>query len=284
MKVKGFLLVLLVICVQIAWGLDVPKLKGRVNDYTESTLTVEQRGKIEAKLKTFEESTSNQIVVLIMPSLDGEDLEDFSIEVAETWKIGQKGKDNGVILLFFMEDHKDRIEVGYGLEPVLTDAIAGWILEKEVKPLFKAEKYYEGIDVAIDKIILSISGEYQKEIAPAMEQERKNNNALIFFLILAVVAGIIGYAHWSASGITGAIGAPIVWFMIFGAASSMALLIAIVIGFVGGLIAHGIMSVFFGGGVTGSDFGEGVIFSAGGDGGFSGGGGGFGGGGASGGW
>ncbi len=275
---------LLVICVQIAWGLDVPKLKGRVTDYTESTLTVEQRGKLEAKLKAFEESTSNQIAVLIMPSLDGTDLEDFSMEVAEAWKIGQKGKDNGVILLFFMEDHKDRIEVGYGLEGLLTDAVSKWILDKEVEPRFKAEKYYEGIDIAIDKIMLSTTGEYQKEIAPAMEAERKNSNALIFFLILAVVAGIIGYAHWSASGITGAIGAPIVWFMIFGAASAITFIIAIIIGFVGGLIAHGIMSVGFGGGVTGSDFGDGVIFSAGGDGGFSGGGGGFGGGGASGGW
>lgn len=291
MKAKNFLLLIVVTLTIILSGCQlstnngIPKLKGRVNDYTESTLTLEQRNKLEAKLKAFEDSTTNQIAVIIMPSLDGADLEEFSIEVAESWKIGQKGKDNGVIMLFFMEDHKDRIEVGYGLEGVLTDAVSKWILDKEVEPRFKDEKYYEGIDIAIDKIILSTTGEYQKAIAPAMEAERKNSNALIFLLILAVVAGIIGYTHWSASGITGAIGSPIVWFLIFGTASAVTLILAIVLGFIGGLIAHGIMSVGFGGGVSGSDFGEGV-FVAGGDGGggFSGGGGGFGGGGASGGW
>ena len=96
MKARIIMLLLLVICVQIAWGLDIPKLKGRVNDFTESTLTVEQRNKLEAKLKAFEESTSNQIAVLIMEPLKGEDLEDFSMEIAEDWRIGQKGKDKWI--------------------------------------------------------------------------------------------------------------------------------------------------------------------------------------------
>lgn len=271
MKAKIFLVTLLVIYVQIAWGLDVPKLKGRVNDYTDSTLTIEQKKKLEAKLKAFEESSSNQVVVLIVTSLGDEDIKDFSMKVAESWKIGQKGKDNGVILVFSIQDRRGRIEVGYGLEPVLTDAVCSWITKKEVRPLFKEKKYYEGINVAIDKIILSTTGEYQKDIAPAMEQEKKHNNALIFLTILAVIAGILGYAHWSVSGITGAIGAPIIWFLIFGAFSAMTLLIAIVIGFVGGLIAHLIMSVGFGGGITGLD--SGIVTS------FVGGGGEFGGGG-----
>jgi uncharacterized protein len=262
MRIK-IVFILLLIC-QFAWGLDVPRLKGRVNDYTESTLTAQEVRNLEAKLKAFEDSTSNQIVVLIMSSLDGEDLEDFSMEVAESWKIGQKGKDNGVILLFFMEDHKDRIEVGYGLEAVLPDIVAGWILDKEVAPRFKVEQYYEGIDVAIDKIILSTTGEYQKEIAPAMEQERKMNNALIGFLVLAVLAGLIGYLHWIISGIGAAIGTPIIWAIIFGPLSLGAAIILIVVGFLGGIIAHGIMSIGLGGGVTGTDFGSGVVFASGG--------------------
>ncbi len=281
MKKTLVFLMLIMIC-QIAWGLDVPKLKGRVNDYS-SSLSANQVAKLEAKLKAFEDSTSTQIVVLLMESLDGEDLEDFSIEVAEAWKIGQKGKDNGVIISFFMEEKKDRIEVGYGLEGVLTDALCKWILDKEVQPFFKEKKYYEGIDIAIDKIILSTTGEYQKQVGPAMEQERKNHNAILFFLVLAVVAGIFGYAHWSVAGIIGAIGSPVIWFLVFGALSFTAAIIALIVGCLGGLLAHGIMSVGFGGGVTGSDFGDGVIFSSGGSG-FSGGGGGFGGGGASGGW
>lgn len=290
MKAKNLLLIVVLLqfvlsgC-QLGEKNRIPKLKGRVNDYTEKTLDAAQISKLEAKLKAFEDSTSNQVLVLIMKSLDGKDLEDFSMEIADSLKIGQKGKDNGVILLFFMDEHKDRIEVGYGLEPVLTDAVSQWILDKEVKPRFKEEKYYEGIDAAIDKIILSTTGEYQAQIAPVMEKEKKDTSALIFFAILAVFAGIIGYAHWSMSGISGAIGSPLIWFMVFGSASAVAIIIAIVLGFCGGLLVHGIMSVGFGGGVSGSDFGEGV-FVAGGDGGggFSGGGGGFGGGGASGGW
>ncbi len=284
MKTKVVLFLFIIMTCQTVWGLDVPRLKGRVNDYS-NTLSVKEISTLEAKLKAFEDSTTTQIVVLLMESLDGEDLEDFSMEVAEDWKIGQKGKDNGVILLFFMEDHKDRIEVGYGLEEVLTDAICKWILDKEIKPRFKEEKYYEGIDVATDKIIACMDGSYQKEIAPAMEQERKNSTALIVFIILAVIAGIAGYTHWSVSGIFGGISSPIAWFLVFGAISIGAALISIVLGILGGLLAHVIMSAGIGGGVTGTDVGDGFLLSGGGDGGgFSGGGGGFGGGGASGGW
>lgn len=284
MKAKICVFLLLIMTCQMVWGLDVPRLKGRINDYS-NTLSADEVKKLEAKLKAFEDSTSTQIVVLLMESLDGEDLEDFSMEVAEDWKIGQKGKDNGVILLFFMEDKKDRIEVGYGLEGVLTDAVCQWILDKEVKPRFKEEKYYEGIDVATDKIIASMDGSYQKEIAPAMEQERKESVALIVFIILAVIAGIAGYVHWSVSGIFGGISSPIAWFLVFGALSAGAAALTIIIGILGGLLAHVITSATIGGGVTGTDIGDGFLFSGGGDGGgFSGGGGGFGGGGASGGW
>jgi uncharacterized protein len=285
MKPKHFLFLMLIMICQIAWGLDIPRLKGRVNDYS-GTLSAAEIIKLEAKLKAFEDSTSNQIVILLMESLDGEDLEDFSMEVAENWKIGQKGKDNGVILLFFMEEKKDRIEVGYGLESVLTDATCTWILDEEVEPLCKEKKYCDAINVAIDKIILSTTGEYQKQIAPAMEQKRKSQIAFIVFVALAFLAGVLGYAHWTVSGITGGIGSPILWFLVFGALSISAFLITLIVGILGGLLAHIIMSGIFGGGVTGSDFGDGIIFSGGGDGGggFSGGGGGFGGGGASGGW
>lgn len=281
MKTKLFLIFLLFY--QIAWGLDVPKLEGRVNDYS-NTLKPEEITKLETKLKNFEDSTSTQVVVLMMKSLDGESLEDFSMKVAETWKIGQKDKNNGVILLFFMDDHKDRIEVGYGLESQLTDAVSKWILDKEVEPRFKSEKYYEGIDIETDKVFASIAGTYQKEIAPAMERERKNGEALLYLLILAVVAGILGYTYWPVSGFVGGIGTPFIWASIFGTLSLSALVIAVILGFIAGIVAHAIMSVGLGGGITGTDFGDGFVFSGGGGDGFSGGGGSFGGGGASGGW
>lgn len=277
---KSKTILFLLFCFQLAWGLDVPKLNGRVNDYA-NVLSTQQRSELNQKLKAFEDSSSTQIVILIMPSLEGENLEEYSGKVATKWKIGQEGKDNGVLVSFFMDDHKDRIEVGYGLEGVLPDAICNRILEDEVKPAFKDEHYFEGISVCIDKIIASTTGEYQKEIAT----EDHNNLVLIVFAILALVAGIFGYTHWSVSGIVGAIGSPIIWYSMV-STDATALLFAMILGFIGGIIAHGILSISLGGGVTGSDFGDGIIFSSSGDSssGFSGGGGSFGGGGASGGW
>lgn len=285
---KTYVFLLLIVICQTVWALDVPRLKGRVNDYS-NTLSVKEISTLEAKLKAFEDSTSTQIVILLMESLDGADLEGFSMRVAEAWKIGQKGKDNGVILSFFMKDHKDRIEVGYGLEHILTDAICQRILDKEVKPRCQEEKYYEAIDVATDKIIACMDGSYQKEIGPAMEQERKIIRICFISLIIGIVAGIMGYFHWSVAGIVGSIGSPIAWFIVFGVLSLGAGILAVIIGFIGGMIFHFLISIFLGGGVTGSDFGDGVLF-AGGSGGddsgdsFSGGDGSFGGGGASGGW
>ncbi len=269
----------------------IPKPTGYVNDFTGKTLTKDQITILNAKLKTFQDSTSVQIAVVIMQSLDGNNLEEYTNKIASTWGVGQKGKDNGVLVAFYIDDKKDRIEVGYGLEEKLPDIVCGWILEKEVKPNFKAEKYYEGVNVAVDKLMLSITdkGKYQQEAITGVKEEKQVNHALIFFVILAVIAGILGYAHWSVSGIAGGIGAPIVWWLVFGSLSLTIGIIAAVIGIICGLIAYGVMSVFFGGGVSGSDFGDGIFFVGGGDsdggGGFGGfGGGSFGGGGASGGW
>ena len=283
-KILFGLMIMGIVSCSPVWKSDIPALKGRVNDYSE-TLSVEESTKLEAKLKSYEDSTSTQIAILMMKSLGNENLENFSIKVAENWKIGQKGKNNGVILLFFMHDKKDRIEVGYGLEPRLTDVTAQWILDKEVKPRFQKKKYYEGIDVATDKIIASLSGEYQQQIAPLIVEEGKNNSLAIALVVLALFAGLLGYIHWTISGIAGAIGLPLAWFFVFGTISLTGGVGAVVVGFLAGLICHLLMSVSFGGEMTGSSFGEGVVFSSGdSSGGLSGGGGDFGGGGASGGW
>jgi uncharacterized protein len=265
----------------------IPKPTGFVNDFTGKTLTADQIAILNAKVKAFKDSTGNEIAVVIMQSLDDSVLEDYTIKIAESWGVGVKGKDNGVLLAFFMDDKMDRIEVGYGLEEKLPDIICNWILEKEVRPHFKSKDYYVGINAAVDKVILSITGQYQKQVATEMKEEKQNNNALIFFAILAFIAGVLGYAHWSVSGIVGGVGAPIIWFLVFGALSITIGLIAAIIGIVGGLIIHFLMSAFFGGGISGSDFGDGALFIGGGDGGGGGGsfgGGSFGGGGASGGW
>ncbi|MBI4372171.1 MAG: TPM domain-containing protein [Candidatus Omnitrophica bacterium] len=129
-------------------------------------LSGEARSVLEAKLKAFEDQTSNQIVIATFLSLEGGSLEDFSIRLAEAWKAGQKGKDNGVILLIFKNDRAVRIEVGYGLEGVLPDAVGKLIIENEIVPAFREGKFDEGINKAVDAIIAQTKGEYRNEAAP----------------------------------------------------------------------------------------------------------------------
>lgn len=122
-----------------------------------------KQAELEEKLRQFERDTSNQIVVVTFPSLEGGALEDFSIRLADAWKIGQKGKNNGVILLIFKNDRKVRIEVGYGLEGVLTDAASKLIIENEIVPRFREGKFDEGIERAVDAIMAATKGEYYSE-------------------------------------------------------------------------------------------------------------------------
>ena len=135
------------------------KITSYVTDKS-GTLTSDQISTLNDKLSSFEKETSNQVVVYIIPSLEGESLEDKSYEIAEQNHIGKKGKDNGVLLFIAMNDHKLRIEVGYGLEGALTDALSSQIIRKEITPLFKQNKYYEGINAGIDAIIKVTKGEY----------------------------------------------------------------------------------------------------------------------------
>jgi len=138
---------------------DVPYLTGRINDVASvlSSSTVES---LESELRAHEDSTSNQIAVLIIPSLDGEILEEYSLKVAETWKLGQKDKDNGVLLLVAINDRKMRIEVGYGLEGDLTDALSSRIIRNEIAPSFRQEDYNAGITNGVHAIMAAISGSY----------------------------------------------------------------------------------------------------------------------------
>jgi len=131
------LILLILLPASQASGLNVPALKGRVNDYADM-LSPGETAELQAKLEQHEKETSNQIVILTVPSLEGEVLEDFSIRVADKWKIGQKGKDNGVIILIARDEKKIRIEVGRGLEGVLTDLLSGRIIE-EMKTPFRQE-------------------------------------------------------------------------------------------------------------------------------------------------
>jgi uncharacterized protein len=138
---------------------DVPRLSSRVTDETW-TLSSEFQRDLEKKLADFEAKTSNQVAVLVISSLDGETIEEFSLKVAEKNKLGQKGKDNGVLLTIAKDDRKLRIEVGYGLEGVLTDVLCNRIINNEIKPHFKSGDFEAGIFSGVTAIIDGIGGTY----------------------------------------------------------------------------------------------------------------------------
>jgi len=139
---------------------NIPFLYSRVNDYAE-ILSGETKIKLEKKLENFEKETSNQIAILTIPSLEGEDIESYANKVFNYWKLGQKRKDNGVLLVISVNDRKLRIEVGYGLEGVLTDALASQIIRKEITPHFKNGNYDHGVENGIKAIINATKGEYK---------------------------------------------------------------------------------------------------------------------------
>jgi uncharacterized protein len=148
----GLTLFLFVSTGAVAAALDVPPLGGRVNDLA-GIFSSQKRQELEERLRNFERQTSHQIVVLTIPGLGGDSLEDFGIRVAEAWKIGQKGLANGVILLVSKKDRKVRIEVGRGLEGILPDLVASRIIREVIAPHFRQGNDAAGVEDGIEAVI-----------------------------------------------------------------------------------------------------------------------------------
>jgi uncharacterized protein len=281
----------------VASALDIPKLKDRVTDLA-GVLTAEQIARLDSKLQALEGSDSTQAAVLIIPSLEGEALEDFTIRVAEAWKLGQKGRDNGALLFVAVKERKMRIEAGYGLEAKLTDARGNQIIRNEIAPRFREGDYYGGIDAGLTGIIQSIRGEYQATPDPRIRPARRGSGGWINLIIILLfpLFWILSVAGKWGGAIIG-VGAGMIFPYAFLAHSLPLLLIG---GGAGGLLGI-LMGSFLArsgsnigrggpGGFGGPFIGGGGFFGGGGGGfgggggGFSGGGGGFGGGGSSGNW
>src|SRR5215475_6417764 len=163
----------------------------RINDYANA-LDAAERTRLEDLLRARERESSNQIVVAIFRSLEGESLEDYSIRLAQAWRIGQKGLDNGVIFLVFVDDRKMRIEVGYGLEPTLTDAVSSSIIRNVVAPRFREGRIADGIGAGLVAIEAAIKGTYRAPETRAAPPPTSLNFAQL--LLLLVVLGGIGVA------------------------------------------------------------------------------------------
>jgi uncharacterized protein len=149
-----------------AYAADVPYLTGRVVDNAQ-ILSPDARTRLAAVLKAHEEATSNQIVVLTVRTIQPEGVEEYAVDVFNNWKLGQKGHNNGVLVVVVPQDRKMRIEVGYGLEPVLTDAMAGAIIRDVMTPAFKRADYDAGVQDGVAAIIARLEG---KSIATAVPE------------------------------------------------------------------------------------------------------------------
>ncbi|MET0733057.1 MAG: YgcG family protein [Casimicrobiaceae bacterium] len=273
----------------------IPPLRARVTDLTSTLSASEQQG-LEQKLAAYERDTGNQLAVLMVPSTQPEPIETYSIRVAEAWKIGRKGQDNGALIVVAKNDRKLRLEVGYGLEGVLTDLTARRIIAENIAPLFRQNQYAAGISAGVDRVIAVVG---KGEPLPPPKQgptPRQGFGGFDFgtlLLLLLVVVPILGgilsriFGKVLGSGIGGGVVGTVAWFvggslLVAGIAGLIGFFVMLAFGGVGGIGRRGGGWVPIPGGGGGSWGGGG--YSGGGGGGFSGGGGSFGGGGASGGW
>jgi uncharacterized protein len=174
-----------------ARAFDVPVVpSGRVNDYAD-VLEANAAAAIEAKLAAFEHESSTQVVVVVVPKLDGQPIEDVARRTFELWGLGQGGRDNGVLLVVSMFDRRARIEVGYGLEHMLTDALSRRILEDALFPAFRKGDRAGGILATCDGIIAATRGAY---VGPPPKREASSMSTVLGYIVSAILfVAILGF-------------------------------------------------------------------------------------------
>ncbi|TGK36392.1 hypothetical protein EHQ12_05190 [Leptospira gomenensis] len=271
----------------IAEAPQIPLLQTQITD-TTSTLTDKQKAVLTKTLVEFEKRKGSQIAVLLVGSTENWSIEEYAVKTFETWKLGRKGTDDGILIVVALRDHKTRIEVGYGLEGAVPDAIAKRIISDFMIPQFREGDYYTGISEAIDRLIEKIDGEdlpaangkvrgsdpndVNREEETSEEDSELPNRLVTAFIILVVLGKVFGF--FLGNGVSGGIGA--ILFVLLGIFWSITFWL---------LIPGALLLWFFvlanGGGIGGgSSWGS----SSGGGGSWGGGGGSSGGGGASGSW
>lgn len=268
-------LVLMLFAASVWAQVAVPDYSRRVIDLT-ATLNSEQLATLESKLATFEASKGSQIAVLIVPTTEPEDIAQFGIRVAEKWKSGRANVDDGVILIVAKNDRKLRVEVGYGLEGAIPDAIAKRVISETIAPYFKSGDFFGGIDAGVTQLMALIEGE---SLPPPQAPTSKQSGGMDAFLPLLIGGVVVGFMlsaflGRTLGGVVAASGTGLAGWLLMGAGLT-ALVVAVLVFF--GVLSRGGGGWTSGGGGFGGGFGRGGGFGGGG-------GGGFGGGGASGSW
>lgn len=271
---RALLGVVLLACVAPVWPqIAVPDLSRRVTDLT-ATLSPTQMEALERKLAAFEAEKGSQIAVLLVPTTLSEDLAQFGIRVAEAWKIGRQNVDDGVILIVAKNDRKLRLEVGYGLEGVIPDAVAKRIIEETITPYFKRGDFAGGIDAGVNQLMQLIRGEALPPPEPQPDYA-ENENSFMFILVAGLFTGFILSALMGRfmGGLLAGLGSGAAAAVFLGVGFAIVLGLMVFILILGGFTHRG-----------GGGWSSGGYRSSGGGSSWGGGGGGFGGGGASGSW
>lgn len=286
MKKLSFLAVLLLLTLlTVQAALPLPELNSRVTDET-GTLSDYEIQLLENKLKLLEDSTGSQIVVVMIPSTGSESIEEYSIRLAEQWKIGRKGVDDGIILLIAKNDRKLRIEVGYGFEGALPDAVAARIINEIITPDFRNGDFADGIRAGTDALIRIAYGE-SFALPPSAKPSGSGISDIVILIIflISAVAFVVLVVKFKFKAILSIAGVAAVTMLIFaGWAAALGAFFMI-------MIFSSMVLAVFSGGSGSSSYSSGSSYSSSSSGwssgsssGFSGGGGSFGGGGASGSW
>ena len=187
---RYFALIVLLLSTSLWAAPEFPALSGRVVDEA-GLLTPAQTQSLTQALATAEQNTSNQLVVVTLPDLQGYDIADYGYQLGREWGIGSKENDNGVLLIVAPNDRKVRIEVGYGLEGVLTDALSSVIVQQEILPAFRQGQFYGGIQAGVTSIQAAIKGEYQGEQQP--RQKVSSGKALLILCVMIVLTFLLSF-------------------------------------------------------------------------------------------
>ncbi len=257
---------------------EIPPLQHRVTDLT-GTLSSQQQADLEARLAAFEAKKGSQIAILLVPTTQPEDIAQYAIRVVDAWKLGRKGVNDGVLVLLAKDDHRSRIEVGYGLEGALPDVIAKRIVSDVMRPYLKQGDFYGALQAGVEKIEAVIDGEPLPSVSPKQSDRDGLGDIANNFFLFAIGALVLGVFFKQLLGnvmgslVNAGLAGMLLWWL--GIVLPFAIMFAVFV-FFATLSGNGHFGGYSRGGSGGGGFSDG--------GGFSGGGGSFGGGGASGDW
>lgn len=184
-----FLLIIIIIISVSSFAQNIPARPNPprlVNDFS-GVLSSEQKDILERKLVALDDSTSNQIAIVLIKTLGDYPIEDYANKLYRSWGIGNKGTNNGVLIVAAIDDHKVRIEVGYGLEGAIPDITANSIIENDIVPAFKTQNFYQGLNLATDDLSKAASGEYHVQRKQDENDDSNNGSGVGLGIIIIII-------------------------------------------------------------------------------------------------